>query len=87
MGDMGDDFRFMREQKRKHRDDIILSRIDFVTKLLRDNDHTVDHAESGCITVDGYIKFWVYTGWYSGKGIAPGRGVHNLIKELNNKNY
>lgn len=27
-------------------------------------------------------RFWPYTGWYSGKGIGSGRGIHNLLKKL-----
>ena len=27
-------------------------------------------------------RLWVYTGWWAGKGIGSGRGVHKLIKKL-----
>lgn len=28
------------------------------------------------------IKFFPYSGWYSGKGIGHGRGIKQLIKQL-----
>lgn len=28
------------------------------------------------------ITYFPYSGWHSGKGIKPGRGVHNLLKQL-----
>ncbi|MDP9954742.1 hypothetical protein J2X97_000379 [Epilithonimonas hungarica] len=28
------------------------------------------------------ITFFPYSGWYSGKGIKPGRGLNELIKQL-----
>lgn len=29
------------------------------------------------------IKFWPYSGWYTGKNIKDGRGFNNLLKQLN----
>lgn len=31
------------------------------------------------------VKLYPYTGWWSGKGIGSGRGVHKLIEKLDNK--
>jgi hypothetical protein len=28
------------------------------------------------------ISVFPYTGWFSGKGIKDGRGIHNLLKQL-----
>lgn len=28
------------------------------------------------------IEHWYYSGWHSGKGIKPGRGIDHLIKQL-----
>ncbi len=28
------------------------------------------------------IKFYPYSGWFSGKGIKDGRGIKNLLKQL-----
>lgn len=30
------------------------------------------------------IKFYPYSGWFSGKGINDGRGIKNLLKQLKN---
>ena len=29
------------------------------------------------------IEFYPYSGWHQGKGINPGRGIHHLLKQLN----
>lgn len=31
------------------------------------------------------IRFWPYSGWYSGSGIGSGRGFNNLLGVLNAK--
>jgi len=31
------------------------------------------------------IHFWPYSGWASGKGIKAGRGLQNLLKQIENK--
>jgi hypothetical protein len=31
------------------------------------------------------IKLWPYSGWHSGKGIKPGRGIEKLLNQLKNK--
>ena len=31
------------------------------------------------------VKLYPYTGWWSGKGIGSGRGIHKLIEKLDNK--
>lgn len=28
------------------------------------------------------VSYWILTGWYSGKGIEPGRGIKTLIEKL-----
>lgn len=33
------------------------------------------------------INFFPYTGWASGKGIKDGRGIHNLLKQINHSHY
>ncbi len=29
------------------------------------------------------ITLFPYSGWYTGKGIKDGRGIHNLLKQIN----
>ena len=31
------------------------------------------------------IKLWPYSGWFSGKGIKDGRGIDNLLSQLEEK--
>lgn len=31
------------------------------------------------------ISFWPYTGWASGKSIEDGRGIKNLLKQIDNE--
>lgn len=31
------------------------------------------------------ITFYPYSGWHSGKGIKPGRGLNELLKQLQTK--
>lgn len=31
------------------------------------------------------VKLYPYTGWWTGKGIGSGRGIHKLIEKLDNK--
>lgn len=32
------------------------------------------------------IEFYPYSGWHTGKGIKDGRGINNLLKQLNGEN-
>lgn len=36
------------------------------------------------IIADGasIIRYYPYTGWFTGKSVKDGRGIHNLIKQL-----
>lgn len=84
MGELADDFNFMKEQRLKRRQAIEPSRFEFATDKLMDIGCTVglDPNDHKCLIVNGYIKFWPYTGWYSGKGIGSGRGINNLLRKL-----
>ena len=81
---MGDGFRFMKEVKAKERAEKEPIRFEYAVDKLMDAGYTVakNPHDDKSFTVNGYITFWPYTGWYSGKGIGSGRGIHNLIKAL-----
>jgi hypothetical protein len=84
MGDMADDFRFMKKVRLEERNKVEPTRYEYAVDKLMEAGHTVGknpHDDKSFI-VNGYIAFWPYTGWYSGKGIGSGRGIHNLIKKL-----
>ena len=85
MGELAEDFRFMKEQAKKHREKIEPSRFACVEKILR----TI-----GC-KIDGYTyceiyftkgningKIYPYKGWWSAKGIGSDRGIKKLVKTL-----
>lgn len=82
MGELADDFRFMDEQKKKRKAALTPDRMQYAAKLLRDNGHEVISTEVGQLTVNNHIILWVYTGWWSGKGVGSGRGIHELVKKL-----
>lgn len=84
MGELAEDFRYMKEQSLKHRSSVEPSRFEYATDTLTKAGHRVglDPADDKCLIVDGYVKFWPFTGWYSGKGVGSGRGIHNLVKKL-----
>lgn len=84
MGELADDFRFMKEVKLAERNKIEPSRFEYATDKLMESGHTVglNPTDNKCLIVNNYIKFWPYTGWYSGKGIGSGRGIHTLLKRL-----
>lgn len=87
MGELADDFAFMKEQKQIERATKEPSRIEYATDLLIDAGHRVglcrdDHK---CLMINNGIRLWPYTGWWSGKGIGSGRGIHNLLKKLEAK--
>ena len=82
MGDMADDFRAMDEHRRERKAKLTPDRMAYAAKILRDNGHEVISTEVGQLTVDNHIILWVFTGWWSGKGVGSGRGVHELVKKL-----
>lgn len=54
--------------------------IEEITKLgfrFDHNDKQIDILYKGEI-----ISFYPYSGWHQGKGIKPGRGLNNLLKQL-----
>lgn len=89
MGELADDFRFMKEQAKKRREKIEPSRFDYVSEVL---------VTKGKCYISSYIphekcinfetengtrgKIYPYKGWWSGKGIGSGRGIKQLIKKL-----
>lgn len=82
MGELADDFNFMKEQRQKHKDAVTPDRVKFAVELLKNDGHIVRQVEPGRLEVNGYITLWPYTGWWSGKTIGSGRGVKNLVDQL-----
>ena len=42
----------------------------------------VNNTELQFVFKNNTIKFWPYSGWYSGKFVKSGRGFVNLLKKL-----
>ena len=82
MGDMADDFRAMRDHNRERRNGLEPKRFKYAIDKLEEAGHRVEKVDHAQLLVNGYVKFWPFTGWYSGKGIGSGRGIHNLLKGL-----
>lgn len=87
MGEMADDFKFMKEQRKKEREAKEPNRFQYATDKIMEAGHRVGRVadDDKALMINGYIKLWPYTGWWSGKGIGNGRGVHNLIKKIGDK--
>lgn len=84
MGELADDFRFMKEQAKKERAEKEPTRFEYATDLLFNAGHTVglDPKDNTCLIINKTIKLYPYKGWWSGKGVGSGRGIHKLIKKL-----
>lgn len=82
MGELADDFRFMDEQRAKHRAEVEPKRMTYAVEQLEKAGHTVQRVDDQTLKVNGKVTLWVFTGWFSGKGVGSGRGIHNLIKKL-----
>lgn len=82
MSELGDDYRAIKQEKAKDRASKEPERLAFAVEQLQKAGHIVQVLDDQKIRVNGKITLWVFTGWFSGKGVKSGRGVHNLIKEL-----
>lgn len=94
MGELAEDFNFYREKKREEKDRIEPSRTQYAVNLLTEHGYAVawNQAERAIYIYrpddrkKHICKLYPYTGWWSGKGIGSGRGIHQLIKKLRKEN-
>ena len=91
MGDTGDDFKAFNEHKRKRRNGLEPARLNYALgEVMRYNKNVRVNSENIIIPLPGgTITFWPFTGWYQGQkpyGKIKGRGVKNLLKQLDNLN-
>ena len=84
---MAEDFRAYDEFKLERRNKIEPTRFEYAVDKLVQAGHRVANGGHGdkSIVINGYIKLWPYTGWWSGRGVGSGRGIHELIKKLKEK--
>lgn len=93
MGDVGETFQAYNESKRDHRNKVEPGRIGHaLQKLVGLQDRGLitkvsgSHDQIVVLLGDKRIDFWPYTGWFCGRkpiGNIKGRGIANLIKEIN----
>lgn len=88
MGELAEDFAFMKKVRKEERAKVEPTRFEYATDLIMNAGHRVslDAKDDKVLVINDSIKLWPYTGWWSGKGIGSGRGVHNLIKKLASQN-
>ena len=74
----------IREWYQEHRRRVETDRMRFAKVKLRHLGYQVTETIS-CLIFQhkGHtIRFYPYTGWFTGKGIKDGRGLENLLKQL-----
>lgn len=75
----------IREWYQEHRGRIEADRIRYARKALESLGYKVKQPDSACLTFEhrGHtIRFYPYTGWFTGKGIKDGRGLEKLLRQL-----
>lgn len=86
MGELAEDFRIMKEERKKRRDKLEPSRVEFAVNKLMEIGCEVaynDYAKCVFFSIKGIKgKIYPFTGWYSAKGIGSDRGIKRLIKKL-----
>lgn len=84
MGELADDFRFMKEQRLKERKAKEPKRVDYAFNLLKEAGYKVRTEGSELVVSAGQfnVKVYPYTGWWTGRVVGSGRGIHNLVKRL-----
>lgn len=90
MGELSAVFNAMKKERKERRKSLEPSRVQYATGLLTEAGFVVDwDCSERALYIyrhnrgnNAIARLWVYTGWWSGKGIGSGRGVHKLIKKL-----
>ena len=94
MGELRAVFDAMKEEREQHRKALEPSRVQYATDLLIEAMYAVGwNAREKAIYIyksnnrkNHIAKLYPYTGWWSGKGLGLGRGIHKLIKKLGENN-
>lgn len=84
MGDMADDFRFMKEHAKKERAAKEPDRIEYAVTKLSELGIKADVYVSQITFMykDSMITLYPYKGWWTGKNVGSGRGIDNLLERL-----
>ena len=88
MGELRAVFDTMKKERKERRKSLEPSRVQYATDLLIE---AWDAREKAIYIYNAndrknhIAKLYPYKGWWSGKGIGSGRGIHKLIEKLDNK--
>lgn len=90
MGELRAVFDAMEKEREQRRKSLEPSRVQYATDLLTEATYAIGwNAREKAIYVyhsndrkHHIAKLYPYKGWWSGKGIGSGRGVHKLMKKL-----
>ena len=93
MGELSAVFNAMKKEREERRKSLEPSRVQYATDLLIEARYAVawDEREKAIYIYKSndrknhIAKLYLYKGWWTGKGIGSGRGVHKLIEKLDNK--
>lgn len=94
MGELRAVFDAMKKEREERRKSLEPSRVQYATDLLIEAWYAVawDEREKAIYIYKSndrknhIAKLYPYKGWWTGKGIGSGRGVHELIKKLGENN-
>lgn len=94
MGELRAVFDAMKKERKERRKSLEPSRVQYATDLLIEAMYAVGwNANEKAIYIykrndkkNHIAKLYPYKGWWTGKGIGSGRGVHKLIEKLGGNN-
>lgn len=93
MGELSVVFDTMKKEREERRKSLEPSRVQYATDLLIETRYAVawDAREKAIYIYKAndrknhIAKLYPYKGWWTGKGIGSGRGIHKLIEKLDSK--
>lgn len=86
MGEMAEDFGALKDYKLSIRDQKEPSRTEYAKQHIENLGYKTEYDSANkCLTFrlnGNLIKMYPFTGWFSGRGTGDGRGIHNLIRKI-----
>jgi hypothetical protein len=85
MSDLGDDFKFLKDEKRKLRTHREPRRMTYARNQIESLGFQIIYEDESEIRFNFKgkpIHFFPYTGWHTGKTIKDGRGLQKLLQQL-----
>ena len=93
MGELSTIFNAMKKEREERRKSLEPSRVQYALALCLEAGYLADWNDNERAMYiynkddreNHIVKLYPYTGWWTGKGIGSGRGIHKLIEKLDNK--